>query len=64
MFADHFSGTTKLFQPANAELTTSAVRKIMYANTIAGPDMVDIGADFFDPTCNFVPQRHRQMVNP
>jgi len=36
----------------------------MYANTIAGPDMLDIGADFFDPTCDFVPKRYRQTVNP
>jgi hypothetical protein len=63
MFADHFSGTAKLFQPANAELTASAVNQIMCANPIAGPDVVDIGADFFDPACDFVPERHWQTVN-
>jgi hypothetical protein len=64
MLADHLSGAAKLFQTANAKLTASAVSQIMYADAIAGPDMVDIGAGFFDPTCNFVPQRHRQMVSP
>src|SRR4029077_9714759 len=60
---DHFSGTTKLFQAANAELTAPAVSQIMHANTIAGPDVVDIGADFFDPACDLVPERQRQTVN-
>ncbi len=30
----------------------------MYANTIAGPDVLDIGADFFDPACDLVPERY------
>jgi len=64
MFADHFSSTAKLFQPANAELTASAVSQIMYANTIAGRDVFNLGAYFFDPTRDFVPERHRQTVNP
>jgi hypothetical protein len=64
MFADHFSGTTKLFQPANAELTAPAVCEIMYAYAIAACDMFDITADFFDPACDLVPERYRQMVNP
>jgi hypothetical protein len=64
MLADHFSRTTKLFQAANAELTAPAVCQIMYADAIAGPDVVDIGADFFDPACDLVPERYRQMVNP
>jgi hypothetical protein len=64
MFADHLSSTAKLFQAANAELTSSAVCQIMYADPIAGPDMLDIGADFFDSTCDFVPKRYRQKANP
>jgi hypothetical protein len=36
----------------------------MYADAIAGRDMLDIGADFFDSTCDFVPERYRQTVNP
>jgi hypothetical protein len=64
MFADHFSGTTKLFRAANAKLTGSAVRKIMYADAIAARDMFDITADFLDATCDFVPERYRQTVNP
>jgi len=64
MLTDHFSGTTKLFQAANAELTAPAVCQIMYAYAIAACDMFDIGADFFDPACDLVPERYRQMVNP
>jgi hypothetical protein len=64
MFADHFSGTTKLFQAANAELTASAVGQIMYADAIAARDLFDIAAYFLDPTCDFVAERHRQTVNP
>jgi hypothetical protein len=64
MFADHFYGRAKLFQAANAELTGSAVCQIMYADAIAARDMLDIGADFLDPTCDFVPERYRQTVNP
>jgi hypothetical protein len=36
----------------------------MYADAIAARDMLDIGADFLDPTCDFVPERYRQTVNP
>ena len=64
MFADHLSAAAKLFQPANAELTASAVCQIMYADSIAACDMLDIGAGFLDPTCDFVPKRYRQTVNP
>jgi hypothetical protein len=64
MLADHLSGTAKLFQTANAELAGPAVCQIMYADAIAGRDMPDIGADFFDPTCDFVPERYRKTVNP
>jgi hypothetical protein len=64
MFADHFSGATKLFQTADAKLTSPAMSQIMYTDAIAGRDMPDIGADFFDPTCDFVPERYRQTVNP
>jgi hypothetical protein len=64
MFADHFSAAPKLFQAANAELTASAVGQIMYTDAIAARDMLDIGADFLDPTCDFVPERYRQMLNP
>src|SRR4029077_1580025 len=64
MFADHFSRTTKLFHAANAKLTTPAVRQIVYADAIAACAMFDITADFFDPACDFVPERYRQMVNP
>jgi hypothetical protein len=64
MLADHLSGAAKLFQTANAELTGPAVCQIMYADAIAGRDMLDFGADFFDPTRDFVPERYRQTVNP
>jgi hypothetical protein len=64
MFADHFSGAAKLFQAANAELTPSAVRQVMYTDAIAGPDMLDVSTNFFDPTCDFVAERYRQTVNP
>src|SRR4029079_11558840 len=64
MFADHLSAAAKLFQPANAELTPSAVCQIMYADSIAACDLLDIGAGFLDPTCDFVPKRYRQTVNP
>jgi hypothetical protein len=64
MFANHFSSPTKLFQAANTEVTTSAMCQVMYADAIAGCDMLDIGANFFDPTCNFVPKRYRQMLYP
>jgi hypothetical protein len=64
MFADHLSAAAKLFQPANAELTASAVGQIMHANAIAACDMFDITAYFLDPTRDFVAERHRQTVNP
>ena len=64
MFADHLSATAKLFQPANAKLTASAVCRIIYTDSIAAFDMLDIGAGFLDPTCDFVPKRYRQKVNP
>jgi hypothetical protein len=64
MFADHFSGAAKLFQAANAKLTGPAVCQIMYADPIAGRDVLDIGADFFDSTCDFVSERYRQTLNP
>ena len=57
MFADHFSGVAKLFQAATAELTSPAVCQIMYADAVAGRDMLDVGTDFFDPTCDFVSER-------
>jgi hypothetical protein len=63
MFADHFSSAAKLFQAANAELTASAVCQVMHTDAIGGRDMFDIGADFFDPTCDFVPECYRQTVN-
>ena len=36
----------------------------MYADSIAAFDMLDISAGFLDPTCDFVPKRYRQTVNP
>jgi hypothetical protein len=64
MFADHLPVAAKLFQAANAVLTASAVCQIMYADAIARRDMLDVGTDFFDPPCDFVPERYRQTVNP
>jgi hypothetical protein len=64
MFADHLSSAAKLLQAANAKLTCPAMSQVMYTDAIAGRDMVDIGADFFDPTGDFVTERYRQMVNP
>src|SRR5262249_44105953 len=64
MFANHLSGTAKLFQAANAELTGSAVCQVMYAHTIARRDMFDLGTNFVDATGDFVAERDRQTVNP
>jgi hypothetical protein len=64
MFADHLAIAAELFQAANAEFAGAAVCQIMYADAIARRDMLDIGADFFDPTCDFVSERYRQTVKP
>ena len=64
MFADHLYGATKLFQSTNAEFAGAAVCQIMYTDTIAGRDMLDVATGFFDPTRDFVSQRYRQTVNP
>src|SRR5262249_49116144 len=64
MFSDHLYRTAKLFQTPNAELTGAAVGQIVHADTIARPDMFDIGTDFFDPTGDFVSERYRQMIEP
>src|SRR4029453_7783251 len=64
MFADHLHGATKLFQTANAEYADAAVCQIMYADSIARRDMLDVAADFFDPSRDFVSERYRQTVNP
>jgi hypothetical protein len=64
MFADHLRGAAKLFQTPNAEFAGAAVYQIMYADSIARRDMLDIATDFFDPSRDFVSERYRQTVNP
>src|SRR5947199_4563020 len=61
MFANHLCTAAKLFQATRAELANSAVCQIMYADPIARRDILDVGANFFDPARNFVPKRHRQV---
>ena len=63
MFANHLCTAAKLFQATRAELANSAVCQIMYADPIARRDILDVGANFFDPARNFVPKRHRQVVD-
>jgi hypothetical protein len=57
-------GAAKLFQTANAEFAGAAVSQVMHADAIGGRDMLDLGTDFFDPSCDFVSECYWQTVNP
>jgi hypothetical protein len=60
MFADHFGRRAKLFVPRPAKSTGPASNEIMDTNAIAGFEILNRGAGFFDHPGDLVPKRNGQ----